>query len=176
MSADAPLDVMRAIDAPRVVVLGNAGAGKSSLARAIAGRHRLARLDLDDVFWQRGAVAEPRPFEDVAGDLARFCTGHPRWVIEGCYEALVATVLHLRPHLVWLDPGRDACLAHCRARPWEPAKYRSKAAQDENLETLLAWVAAYDAREGPMSRKAHRATFEAYAGLRTHVTVVPVLA
>ena len=46
-----------------------------------------------------------------------------------------------------VEPGREQCLANCRARPWEPHKYASKAQQDEKLAFLLDWVAAYYERD-----------------------------
>ena len=38
---------------------------------------------------------------------------------------------------------RNHGLHHCRARPWEPGKYATKADQDAKLPLLLDWVRAY---------------------------------
>ncbi len=38
---------------PKVVILGNAGSGNSSLAMKIASQNDLPHLDLDTVAWQR---------------------------------------------------------------------------------------------------------------------------
>ena len=61
-------------------------------------------------------------------------------MIEGCYGDLIAAVLPRTTRLVFLNPGVDACIANCRARPWEPHKYASKEAQDANLAMLIGWV------------------------------------
>jgi len=79
------------------------------------------------------------------------------------------------PLLVFLDPGRERCIANCRDRPWEPHKYASRQEQDANLDFLLSWVAEYDTREGPMSRGAHRDLFAAYAGRKVELRHVPRL-
>ncbi len=45
----------------KVLIFGNSGSGKSSLAGALAERHGLARLDLDSIVWESGQVAVQRP-------------------------------------------------------------------------------------------------------------------
>lgn len=149
----------------RIAILGNSGSGKSTLARTLAHASGLAvaLLDLDTIAWDPGVV--PRPRERAFAELDAFCTSAEHWIIEGCYGDLIdhALALH-RPELILLEPGRDACLAHCRARPFEPHKYASKAEQDAKLEFLLGWVADYYVRDGHMSANRHAAIFAAYDG------------
>lgn len=158
---------------PRVAVIGNAGAGKSTLARALAARLGTEALDLDGVYWEPGRIAVRRELAHARADLAAFCDARRRWVVEGCYGELVAGLFAREPLLVWLDPGREACLRHCRARPWEPTKFASAAEQDAHLDALLAWVTAYDTRDDGLSRAAHRELFEAYAGPKRHLVREP---
>jgi hypothetical protein len=79
-------------------------------------------------------------------------------------------VLPNGPLLIFLQPGQDVCVANCRARPWEPHKYRSKQEQDDHLEDLLGWVRSYYDLDGSMSLAGHRAVFQAYAGPKRLVT------
>ncbi|WP_418318889.1 hypothetical protein [Piscinibacter sakaiensis] len=160
----------------RTAIIGNAGSGKSTLATAISGAARIAVLDLDTIFWARDAVAVPRPHESVMRDLHEFCAEHPEWVIEGCYGRLIEAVLDYQPHLLFLHPGRETCLANCRARPWERHKYRSKAEQDTQLDTLLAWVSSYYDRDDHMSLQGHQAIFDGYQGPKQLLTRLPRLA
>ncbi len=97
-------------------------------------------------------------------DLNAFCKGSAGWVIEGCYSDLIAATLRWEPELIFMNPGEEVCLRHCRSRPWEPSKFASKAEQDEKLDFLLKWVSDYYTREGTMSLKGHRAVFDAYSG------------
>lgn len=154
----------------RVVILGNSGSGKSTLAKRLAIEHGAPVLDLDTIVWVPGEVAVPRPAADVHADLREFCRAHPSAVIEGCYGDLAELVLDGTAELIFLNPGEEVCLAHCRARPWEPHKYASKAEQDAKLEFLLGWVREYYRREGPLSLSGHRAVFERYAGPKREVT------
>lgn len=148
----------------RFVILGNSGSGKSTLARALAAKHGLAVLDLDTVAWEPDTVGVPRDPAAAAADVQRFCAEHAGWVLEGCYETLVEAVFDHRPQLIWLDPGVDVCIRHCRARPFEPHKYATREAQEEKLGFLLAWVREHYTRERPLSQAAHVATFDRYAG------------
>lgn len=154
----------------RIAIVGNSGSGKSTLAAQIAACHALRSLDLDAVAWEPGRVAVPRDPAEASRDVASFCEGEARWVVEGCYASLVEAALRHGPILLFLDPGVEACLANCRDRPWEPHKYTSKAEQDERLAFLLSWAEEYYRREGEMSLGAHRALFESYPGPKLRVT------
>jgi adenylate kinase family enzyme len=159
----------------RVAILGNSGAGKSMLAGWLARAGDLAALDLDTVAWEPGQPAVERPDELAMAEVTAFCAAHPRWVIEGCYANLIAAAFAFEPLLVFLNPGPDACAEHCRARPWEPHKFASKQEQDAGLPFLLDWVAAYYTREGPLSLRAHRQVYDAYAGPKVELQRVPQL-
>jgi len=148
----------------RFAILGNSGSGKSTLASALAARHALSSLDLDTVAWVPGTVGVPRDATESALEVSSFCSKNDSFVIEGCYENLIAASFPFNPRLIFLDVGADVCEAHCRARPFESHKYESLEAQNEKLQFLLQWVRDYYTRSGPMSRMEHVKLFEAYRG------------
>jgi adenylate kinase family enzyme len=154
----------------KIAILGNSGSGKSTLAKSLAAQ-TIPLLDLDSIVWEPNLVAVSRLPQNVLKDLERFCMGGDGWIIEGCYAHLVADSLRWNPELIFLNPGEEACLQHCRARPWEPHKYSSKQEQDSKLEFLLAWVSDYYRRDGDMSLRAHRKLFDLYAGPKRELTV-----
>lgn len=123
----------------RIAIIGNAGSGKTTLARSLA-RDGVAVLDLDTIVWEPNAGAVLRPLNAARHELRKFCSSQADWIVEGCYGDLIEEALAWRPELIFLNPGEEICLRNCRHRPWESRKYRSKAEQDSNLETLLAWV------------------------------------
>lgn len=158
----------------KVLVYGNSGSGKSSCARALAARHRLAHLDLDTIVWKPGKIAVPREPEAVMAALADFIAPQPAWVIEGCYGELVQAASAHCTKLVFLNPGLAACLANNLRRPWEPHKYATAVEQDAMLPNLQAWVAGYYERDDAWSYQAHRAIFQAHAGDKVeHTTLLP---
>ncbi len=157
----------------RVAILGNSGSGKSTLAHRIATTANATVLDLDTVAWEPGKIAIPRDPAAAVADVHAFCTSNADWVVEGCYASLVGATLSHGPQLVFLDPGLESCLANCRARPWEPHKYRSKEEQDRHLDFLLSWVAEYYRRDGDMSLERHQALFDRYRGPKQRVRGLP---
>lgn len=154
----------------RIVILGNSGSGKSTLARRLASEHDLAHLDLDTLAWL--PTSPPRRAPDALAKLTAFMAAE-RWVIEGCYADLVAHAATRSTELVFLNPGVDVCIAHCRARPWEPHKYASKHAQDANLPMLIDWVRGYETRTDELSLHAHRALFDSFTGPKREQTEAP---
>ncbi len=151
-------------DGARYAILGNSGSGKSTLARALVAHCGAPYLDLDTVAWVPGSVGVPRAPAEAEREVREFCARHPAFVVEGCYEDLMAAVLPFKPLLVFLDVDAGLCEAHCRARPWEPHKYASADAQNEKLPFLLEWVRGYYTREGPLSHAAHAALYDACTG------------
>lgn len=156
----------------RIAIFGNAGSGRSTLARSLAGEDVVV-LDLDTIAWEPKSSAILRPRYAAISKLERFCSSHSDWIVEGCYGDLIEAVLPWEPELIFLHPGEEVCLRNCRNRSWEPHKYLSKAEQDANLETLLAWVSAYYTCGGSMSFIGHRAIFDRYDGPKRELNALP---
>ena len=128
----------------RVLVYGNAGSGKTTYAKVLARAHHLQHLDLDAIVW------------------------------EGCYGDLVEMASADCTELIFLDPGEAACVAHCRARPWEPHKYASEVEQNRMLPALIDWVRGYYHRNDAWSRVAHQRLFRAFDGPK-RVLIEPIV-
>lgn len=146
----------------KTILLGNAGAGKSTLSKRLIATQPAARLSLDEVAFQQGA--QRRPLQDSLADVRLFMADNESWIIEGCYADIIEPVLSECDELIFLNPGVEVCIAHCRARLWEPEKFSSREEQDENLENLLEWVATYDTRSDEYGLRRHRALYEAFDG------------
>lgn len=58
----------------RIILLGNAGAGKSTTARRLIGNQDIPRLSLDEIAWTEGT--QRRPLEESLEKLARFLDEH----------------------------------------------------------------------------------------------------
>jgi adenylate kinase family enzyme len=164
---------LEGVEPKRIVVMGNSGAGKSTLAARLAEQHQLAHLDLDTLAWLPTQPPERARVADSVATLGAFAGANECWVIEGCYADLLAPAATRSTLLVFLNPGVETCIAHCRARPWEPHKYPSKQAQDANLELLIAWVRAYETRQDEFSLSSHRALFDRFAARKCELTASP---
>jgi adenylate kinase family enzyme len=63
----------------KVILLGNAGAGKSTLARTLIAKQPAAHLSLDEVAFHGGT--ERRPLQDSLADVKGFIAHHESWII-----------------------------------------------------------------------------------------------
>jgi adenylate kinase family enzyme len=154
----------------RVILLGNAGAGKSTMARRLIGDRNIARLSLDEIAWDQRA--ERKPFEESLRLLREFLHSNEQWVIEGCYSDLVEAALPHCTELRFLNPGVDTCVAHCNSRPWEPTKFSSPEEQQAMLTSLLTWVREYERRDDEYGLRRHRQIYEQFHGPKREYTSV----
>lgn len=154
----------------RVVVTGNAGAGKSTLATRLSAATGAVHLDLDSLAWTEADPPCRRDLRESLAAIDAFVMAHDAWVVEGCYTELLEPVARCCTCFVYLNPGIEACVRNCEARPWEPHKYSSPAAQHAMLPALLAWVRDYESRDDTFSRASHRALFDACQACKIEVT------
>jgi adenylate kinase family enzyme len=148
----------------RVVIFGNSGSGKTTMAGALAAELGVPHLDLDSIAWERPLVRRSIPA--TVALLHAFIEANPAWVIEGCYGEVVAAAAVHCDELRFLNPGIEACIANCLRRPWEPTKFPTKAEQDAMLGALLDWVREYETRDDEYGLARHRAVFESFSGTK----------
>ena len=99
----------------RVVVLGCSGAGKSTVAAALARRTGLPVVHLDEHFWQPGWV-----MPDEASWRVVQCrlVAAPTWVLDGNYSSTYDERLPLADTVVVVDASRWRCLLRVLRRTW----------------------------------------------------------
>jgi adenylate kinase family enzyme len=166
----------------KIIIFGNSGSGKSTLAKKLAATNKLAHLDLDAIAWLTTSPPQRKPIIDSAQDITLFTQKHENWVIEGCYSDLLELLVintkldvsdNMRTceanEMFFLDLPIDVCIKNAEQRPWEPHKYASKQAQDENLNMLVNWIKDYDTRMDTFSKKAHQALYESFEGNKTRI-------
>jgi hypothetical protein len=110
----------------KVIILGNAGAGKTTLARTLMASQPAALLSLEVAFKDG---TERRPLQDSIAEVMRWLAGQQSWIIEGCHAGIIEPLLGHCDELIFLNPGVEACIAHCLSRPWEPEKFASPSCQ-----------------------------------------------
>jgi adenylate kinase family enzyme len=96
----------------RVLVIGNAGAGKSTLAAKLGSILDLPVIHLDQHFWQPGWVET----EQVAWrDKVHQLVSGERWIIDGNYDRTLDLRLPRADTVIYLDFPTRICL-------WQIAK------------------------------------------------------
>jgi adenylate kinase family enzyme len=141
----------------RVLIIGNSGTGKSTLAQRLGARLAVPVIELDLLHW-RDEGAGPKRDEAEAIALAQEAAAAPRWIMEGVYGWLAAAVIARVTALLWLDLPWEDCRAALVAR-----KPRRGASAHDQAE-LLAWAEAYWTRTTPSSFAGHAQLFDAYSG------------
>jgi adenylate kinase family enzyme len=146
----------------RIILLGNAGAGKSTMARRLMNGRSIPRLSLDEIAWAEGT--ERKPLEESVQALRSFIDDNEQWIIEGCYSDLVEVALPFCEELRFLNPGIEVCVENCLKRPWEPEKFSTENEQKETLASLISWVREYETRTDEYGLQRHRQLFERFSG------------
>ncbi|PZD75374.1 hypothetical protein C1752_00103 [Acaryochloris thomasi RCC1774] len=147
----------------KVILLGNAGAGKSTLTQKLLEKERAAVLSLDEIVFEE-KTANRRPLADSIAAAKRFIACNESWVIEGCYANILEPLLGECEQLIFLNPGVEVCLSHCRSRPWEPEKFDTAEAQSNNFENLIQWVKEYNTRQDEYGLARHQDLFNSFNG------------
>ena len=148
----------------RILIYGNSGSGKTTMARESARGLGIPHLDLDSVAWDVPLVRKNLPASIAL--VEAFVATNSQWVIEGCYGDIVAATTRHCSELRFLNPGIEACVRNCRKRPWEPTKFPTREEQDAMLDALVDWVRQYETRDDEYGLTRHRAVFDGFAGVK----------
>lgn len=120
----------------RVLVAGSSGAGKTTMARALAGRLALPHTEIDALFHGPGWVPRTEFEADVEAML-----GAGRWVTEYQYRAVKDRLLEQAQAVVWLDHPLPLVAARLLRRSLLRAVTR-RAMWNGNRESPAMWVRA----------------------------------
>ena len=95
--------------ARRILIIGNGGAGKSTLAAALGVRLSLPVVHLDRLHWRPGWIPTPRA--EWRRTLEALMAGDA-WILDGNYRGTMAERVARADAIVWLDPPTAVCLWH----------------------------------------------------------------
>ena len=144
--ADADADADARPPAGRVLIVGNGGAGKSTLAAALGARLDLPVVHLDRLYWREGWTPTPRV--EWLRTLERLMDAD-RWILDGNYRGTMTERLARADALVLLDPPTPLCL-------WRVVRRRFGGRRTEDLAEgceerldigFLRYVAGYRRRQ-----------------------------
>ncbi|SET20187.1 AAA family ATPase [Thalassotalea agarivorans] len=159
----------------KIIVFGNSGSGKSTFAKHLATKNQLAHLDLDTLAWSPTKPPTRLPLEVSKQQINAFMNENNAWVIEGCYSDLLALVSEPADTAIFLNLSIEQCIENAKNRPWEPHKYATKAAQDENLSMLIDWIEQYASRTDTFSLVAHQKLHDSFTGEKVLFTENQIL-
>ena len=91
----------------RILIVGNSGAGKSTMARALSEKTGLPVVHLDRLFWRENWQHIAREEFDA---LLQQELEKSQWIIDGNYDRTVSTRLAYCDTVIYLDYPRWQCL------------------------------------------------------------------
>ncbi|MEU4479618.1 AAA family ATPase [Micromonospora sp. NPDC023966] len=149
----------------RILIVGSAGAGKSTLAREVARRLDLPLIHLDRHYWLPGWV--PAGEADFRAEVAALAA-RPAWVMDGNYGGTLDLRLPHADLLVLCDPPRLRCLVRVLRRRWAyratPRPDRPEGCPEQIDLEFLRYVWNYPRRSRP----------RIFAALRNTAPTLPV--
>jgi adenylate kinase family enzyme len=111
----------------RLKVVGNSGAGKTTLARRIADRLDVPHLELDEAFWGPDwEMVEPEVGRGIVGTFLAQPDAQRGWVIDGNWNNRLGDLLHDVEAIVWLDFPRRVVMRRVVTRSLGRAALRRK--------------------------------------------------
>lgn len=154
----------------KILIFGNSGSGKSTLSKKLAKDNNLAHLDLDVLAFQKESPMKRKEIKSSMIDIYTFIKNNNSWVIEGGYSDLLEPLLEDANEVYFLNLSSEECQKNAKNRSWEPHKYASKEAQDQNLHMLLEWILEYYNRDDTFSQIEHKRLYEKFSGKKTIFT------
>lgn len=150
----------------RVLVIGPAGAGKTTLSTAIADAIGLPLIHLDSLYWDAGWVPTPQEeWEAQVSEIVR----QPRWIMDGNYGGTLDIRIAAADTIIFLDLPRGVCIWRLLKRlVYYRGRSRVSVAEGcpEQLSlSFLWWVWTYRRRRRP-------AILERLAGLEGKKQIV----
>ena len=126
-------------DLSRVVVVGTSCAGKTTLARRLAGVLGTEHVELDAVYWGPGWTPRPDFVQTVQAIAER-----PRWVIDGNYSAVRDSIWRRSSAIVWLDYSFARVFSRALRRTARRIITRERLYEGDNRETVRSAFFAPD--------------------------------
>ena len=135
----------------RILIVGNSGGGKSTLARRLGEKLSLPVIHLDLIFWKPGWV-------EIGDDTFRVeverALQAPAWICDGNFSGTWDLRMPLADTIVWLDQPRLLCVfrAVMRVVTYRGRRNRPDMAEgcDEKFDPkFYRYIWGYDAKVAP---------------------------
>jgi adenylate kinase family enzyme len=136
----------------RILIVGSAGAGKTTLACYLSQQLALPLIHLDQVFWQPGWLAPSvASWERLISQLI----AQPTWILDGYYRNTLDMICKAADTIIFLDISRRrciyrVCLRYLRNRLFRQRRLDLPNGCPERLRwSFLSWVWTFPQKQRP---------------------------
>ena len=137
----------------KLVVIGNSGSGKSTVATHVAAATGISAHDLDLIHWHEdGRKRDETESKMLVGQIA----SKSSWIIEGVYGWLAEVALSEATSLIWTD----LCWSECRHGIIQRGLRRGMTFKDQ--DELIVWAEHYWIRSTSSSFAGHQRMYAAF--------------
>ena len=147
----------------RIVVLGNAGSGKSYFTKAIGTILDLRIIHLDDLFWEPSGYDQRRSSDFILASLDQIKAEH-QWIAEGVYGELAERLLDRSELFIWIDLDWEVCRSSLFERGSESSKGMDEEHSKLKLQSLVDYASQYWSRSNSCSHSYHLGLFQKFQG------------
>ena len=147
------------VDNRRIHIFGAAGAGTTTLGKALSERLTIPHLDTDDYFWEDTEIpyTQQREQEQRIELLKKDLEKHPQWVLSGSLCSWGDFAIPMFTFAVFLWIPQETRLSRLRER--ELARFGQEALAPggwfhENHTDFIQWAAQYDSAGPDMRSRA----------------------
>ena len=145
----------------KVLIIGNAGSGKSWLSNRVSKRLNIKEVNLDNIFWEPGGYNQRRSPKIVQKELEKLSL-EPEWIVEGVFGALAEKLIYSADMLIFLDIDWEVCLKSLLYRGSESQKQLENDLAEKNFRELLQWASEYNHRDSKSSYSFHNHLFDEF--------------
>jgi adenylate kinase family enzyme len=121
----------------RIVVIGTSGAGKSTVASALARAVQSPCIELDALYW--GPAWQAVPAAQFEGAV-RTATAGEQWVADGNYSAVRGLLWARATHIVWLNHGRGTVFSRVLWRTLSRGLLRTRLSHGNRESLRMAFL------------------------------------
>ena len=129
----------------KVIIIGCAGSGKSTFARALAKKTGLPLVHLDLLYWQADGTTVPK---DVFLARLRDHLKREEWIIDGNYSSTMEERIAACDTVFFLDYPTEVCLNGVSARRGKPREDMPCVLSDDG-EDFIEFIKSYRDKNRP---------------------------
>ena len=145
----------------RILIIGNAGSGKTTFAKRLAEKLELPLIHLDRLYWCGDWEHLSRDEFDTVlqAELEK-----PQWIIDGNYASTMELRMEACDTVIFLDYPVELCLQGIRNRKGKPRSDLPWLEPEEDDEEFLEFIRNYPIQNRPevlnlLNRYSHKRSF-----------------